>query len=341
MFPRNSFSNAVTDIQSLLGDADPATGDLDDATRAWLAHIRQAITAQQRAPSRRVRDAVPHRAPRRRQRRLAAAGALAAAAALTAVVVLAPLPATAPGASPAAARLLAKIAAAAARQPTPQLRNNQFWYIKSWGASIGCNAATGQCVLGKPGEAQIWQSVSNLCLTGLLREHGQNIPLIYDGNRQHCPDRGGMNDPTYRFLQSLPTNPHALLSLIERQMSGQQPPPHEAFITIGDLLGGSIAPPLVTAALYRAAALIPGVTMVADATDAIGRHGVGVAMTIEDVRYEWIFSSHTLRYLGERDIYVTKPRDLHITPGSIASESAVLQRAFVNHPGQTPASSSR
>jgi hypothetical protein len=122
---------------------------------------------------------------------------------------------------------------------------------------------------------------------------------------------------------------------------GARRPASEAFITIGDLLGGSIAPPLVTAALYRAAALIPGVTMVADATDAIGRHGVGVAMTIEDVRYEWIFSSHTLRYLGERDIYVTKPRDLHITPGSIASESAVLQRAFVNHPGQTPASSSR
>jgi hypothetical protein len=37
----------------------------------------------------------------------------------------------------------------------------------------------------------------------------------------------------------------------------------------------------------------------------------------------------------------TKPRDLDITPGSIASESAVLQRAFVNHPGQIPAGSSR
>ena len=342
MFPRNSFSNAVTDIQSLLGDADPATADLDDTTRAWLAHTRQAITAEHRTPGRRrVRATAPHQAPRPRQRRLAVIGALAAAAALAAVVVLALLPATMPGASPAAARLLAKIATAAARQPASQVRNGQFWYIKSWGAGMGCNAATGQCILGKPGEAQIWQSVSNLCVTGLLREHGQNIPLPYDGNHQHCPDRGGMNDPTYRFLQSLPTDPHALLSLIEAQMSGQQPPPQEAFITIGDLLRGSIAPPRVNAALYRAAALIPGVTVVADAADAIGRHGVAVAMTVEDVRYEWIFSSRTLRYLGERDIYVAKPRDLHITPGSIASESAVLQRAFVNHSGQTPASSGR
>jgi hypothetical protein len=336
MFPRNRFSNAVTDIQSLLGDADPATADLDDATRAWLAHTRQAITAQQPAPGRRVRAAVPHRVPGPR-RRLAAAGALAAAAALAAGV-LALQRANTPGASPAAARLLARIATAAARQPAPQVRNSQFWYIKSWGAGLGCNAETGKCVLGKPGEAQIWQSVSDLCVSGLLRERGQNLPLAYDGGRQHCPDQGGMNDPTYRFLQSLPTDPHALLSLIEAQMSGQQPPPQEAFITIGDLLSASIAPPRVSAALYRAAALIPGVTVVADATDAIGRHGVAVAMTVEDVRYEWIFSSHTLRYLGERDIYVAKPRDLHIAPGTIASESAVLQRAFVNHPGQTPAS---
>ena len=272
----------------------------------------------------------------RRRRMPVIAIAAAGAATLAAVIVLALLPTTTPGASPAAVRLLAQIATAAARQPAPQVRNSQFWYIKSWVAGMGCNAATGKCVLDKPHERQIWQSVSNLCVTGLLREHGQNIPLAYAGNRQHCPYQGGVNDPTYRFLQSLPTDPHALLSLIERQMSGQQPPPEEAFITIGDLLREAIAPPRVSAALYRAAALIPGVTVIADATDAIGRHGVAVAMTVEGVRNEWIFSKQTLRYLGERDINIAKPRDLNITIGSIAYEAAVLQRAFVDHAGQTP-----
>ena len=137
-----------------------------------------------------------------------------------------------------------------------------------------------------------------------------------------------MNDPTYRFLQSLLTDPHALLSLIERQMSGQQPPPEEAFITIGDLLREAIAPPRVSAALYRAAALIPGVTVVADATDAIGRHGVAVAMTHQGVRSEWIFSRQTLQYLGERDINVAN--------GTSAGVTAVQQRAFVDHAGQAP-----
>jgi hypothetical protein len=266
---------------------------------------------------------------------IAAAGA-ALAAAVAAALVLTLLPANTPGASPAAARLLAKIATAAAGQPTPQVRDSQFWYIKSWVAGAECDAATGKCVLDQAHERQIWQSVSNLCVTGLLRENGQNLPLPYVGSRQQCPDQGGVNDPTYRLLQSLPTSPSALLSLIERQMSGQQPPPQEAFITIGDLLREAIAPPRVSAALYRAAALIPGVTVVADATDAIGRHGVAVAMTVEDVRYEWIFSRQTLRYFGERDIYVAKPADLDVTIGSIAAEAAVLQRAFVNHAGQIP-----
>ena len=81
---------------------------------------------------------------------------------------------------------------------------------------------------------------------------------------------------------------------------------------------------------------IPGVTVVADATDAIGRRGVAVAMTVEGVRHEWIFSKKTLRYLGAGGTYTAKPRDLRITIGSIAYKAAVLQRAIVNHPGQIP-----
>jgi hypothetical protein len=255
--------------------------------------------------------------------------AAAGAAALAAAIVVALLPAATPGSSPAAARLLAKIAATAAAQPSPPVRDSQFWYIKSWVANLVCNGGSGNnCVLEKPQESQIWQSVSNLCVTGLLRQNGQDIPLKFSSNYLHCPYRGGVHAPVYRFLQSLPTDPHALLSLIERQMQGQLPRPEEAFTTIGDMLGGAITPPRVSAALYRAAALIPGVTVVPDATDAIGRHGVAVAYTYQGIRTEWIFSKKTFRYLGNRDVNVTN--------GSSAGVSAVLQRAFVDHAGQIP-----
>ncbi len=278
----------------------------------------------------RLATSPPAGRPATRRRKPAIVIAAAGSAALAAAIVLILLPGNTPGASPAAVRLLAKIATTAARQPSPPVRDSQFWYIKSWVAYQSCNggSANAKCVLETPHERQIWQSVSNLCVTGLLREDGQDTPLKFSSNYLHCPYRGGVNDPTYRFLQSLPTDPHALLSLIERQMSGQQPPPQEAFTTIGDLLREAIAPPPVSAALYRAAALIPGVTVVADATDAAGRHGVAVAMTVEGVQYEWIFSKQTLRYLGERDI--------NLANGSTAGEAAVLQRAFVDHAGQTP-----
>jgi len=267
--------------------------------------------------------------PSTRRRRPVIVIAAAGAAALAAALVLALLPANTSGASPAAVRLLAKIATTAARQPAPPVRDSQFWYIKSWVAYQVCDGGSGNdCRMVKPHERQIWQSVSSECVTGLLREDGQDTPLVFSSNYLHCPYRGGVNDPTYRFLQSLPTDPHALLSLIEQQMSGQLPRPVEAFTTIGDLLHEAIAPPRVSAAGYRAAALIPGVAVVPDATDAIGRHGVAVAMTYQGVRSEWIFSKKTLLYLGERDI--------KIADGSTIGMSAILQRAFVDHAGQLP-----
>jgi len=315
---------------------DPRRGDVAELARLLPAPAERDLPAGRQHTLRehliselRLAASPAGRPATRRRRMPAIVIAATGAAALAAALVLALLPANTSGASPAAVRLLAKIATAAARQPAPPVRDSQFWYIKSWVAYQVCNGGSGNnCVLVKPHERQIWQSVSNQCVTGLLREYGQDTPLKFTTNYLHCPYRGGVHDPTYRFLQSLPTDPHALLGLIEQQMQGQLPRPEEAFTTIGDLLGEAIAPPRVSAALYRAAALIPGVTVVANATDAIGRHGVAVAMTYQGVRSEWIFSNHTLRYLGARDV--------NIANGTTTGEAAVLQRAFVNHAGQIP-----
>jgi len=316
---------------------DPRGGDLAELARLLPAPAERELPAGRQHALKehlmselRLAGSPPAGRPATRPRRkpaivIAAAGA----AALAAAIVLALLPGNTPGTSAAAVRLLAKIASTAARQPSPQVRDSQFWYIKSWVSNLVCNGGSGNnCVLERPQETQIWQSVSNMCVTGLLREDGQDTPLKFSSNYLHCPYQGGVHDPTYRFLQSLPTDPHALLSLIEREMQGQLPRPEEAFTTIGDMLGAAIAPPRISAALYRAAALIPGVTVVPDATDAIGRHGVAVAYTYQDIRTEWIFSKRTLRYLGNRDI--------NVTTGSSAGVSAILQRAFVDHAGQIP-----
>jgi hypothetical protein len=307
----------VAELALLLPD--PAGRDLP-AGRHLL--LREHLMSDVRTAGR-PRASTP--ATRRRKPVIIVAAAVAAAVAIT----LALLPRGTPGASPAAMRLLAKIAAAAGAQPSPQVRNSEFSYISSWVSYQICEGGSGNnCVMAKPHERQIWQSVSNQCVAGLLREYAQDTPLTFSSNYLHCPYPGDVHDPTYRFLQRLPTNPHALLSLIEREMQGQLPRPEEAFTTIGDLIGEAIAPPAVSAALYRAAALIPGVTVIADATDAIGRHGVAVAFTYQGTRTEWIFDKQTLLYLGERDT--------DLANGATTGMSAVTQRAFVDHAGQLP-----
>lgn len=307
----------------------PAERDLP-----WGRHhvLKEHLMSEVRLSSNPPAGTEPARSRRRPALVLTAMGA-AVAAAFTAVALL---PAPAP-AGPSAVRLLAKVADAAASQPAPHVRDNQFWYIRSQVSNGSCGVSG--CT--KVHERQIWQSVSNMCVTGLLRESGQDTPLIYGGSvngkpvsgplramQVPCPNRGGVGDPTYRFLQTLPTSPRALLSFIEQHMGGELPRPVEAFTAIGDTIRETIAPPQVSAALYRAAALIPGVTVIKDATDAIGRHGIAVAQTYQGVRSEWIFSTGTHRYLGERDISTAN--------GTTTWDSAIIQRAFVDHAGQTP-----
>jgi len=149
------------------------------------------------------------------------------------------------------------------------------------------------------------------------------------GSGFRCPSIGSLNAATYRLLQSLPTDPHALLAMIYNAGRGYGPSPdQEAFVTIGDMLRDKIAPPKVAAALYRAAALIPGVTLVHNATDAIGRQGVAVARTAGGIRTELIFSETTLKLIGERATFVRT--------GISGDATAIIRQAFVYHLGQVP-----
>lgn len=69
-------------------------------------------------------------------------------------------------------------------------------------------------------------------------------------------------------------------------------------------------------------------TVIPDATDTIGRPGVAVALTFNGIRTEWIFSKQTLKYLGARETNVDN--------GTLVSQTAIQQRAIVDHAGQTP-----
>jgi hypothetical protein len=279
---------------------------------------------------------------RRRARRplLAALGAVAVLAAVAATALVLVLPGGQPApASPAAVELLAKVANVAARQPAQAVSNSEFMYIRSEVAYAVYENGSQTPTIEPLHERQIWQPVANVCDWGLVIEQGQRTSLAPSPGSGpsfsvKC-GQGNLNDPTYQLLQSLPTDPRRLLNLIysfnqkngEGQALGSD---GEAFVTIGDLIRETIVPPSTAAALYRAAALIPGVTLIGHVTDVEGRPGIAIAWTSSQDRYEWIFDPATLQYVGERDY------DLSSGKPVVKGNAAVMQRAFVSKAGQLP-----
>jgi hypothetical protein len=279
---------------------------------------------------------------RRRVRRpllaaLGAGAALAAAAATALVLVLSggqPAPA-----SPAAVELLAKVANVAARQPVPAVSNGEFMYVRSDVSYAVYNNGSQKPTIEPLHERQIWQPVADICDWGLVIEDGQRTSLAPSPDSGPSLSvkcgQGNLDDATYRLLQSLPTDPRALLDQIysfdqqngEGQALGSD---GEAFVKIGDLIRETIVPPSTAAALYRAAALIPGVTLIDRVANVEGRPGIAIAWTNSQERYEWIFDPATLQYLGERDF------DLSTGTPVVIGNAAVLQRAFVGKAGQLP-----
>jgi hypothetical protein len=157
---------------------------------------------------------------------------------------------------------------------------------------------------------------------GLAREDGETFGLS-----------GG--PPNSRYAD-LPTDPAALLEQVYADTRGQgNSPDGAAFDFLGEALRESLLPPQVAAAIYRAAAKIPGVVLVADSVDAEGRHGVAVARTDEfGERSEWIFNASTFEYLGERSYLVRDTRTGKA--GMLTATTAVLQRGVVHRKGELP-----
>ncbi|MGW6393452.1 CU044_5270 family protein [Streptomyces sp. NPDC055103] len=239
-----------------------------------------------------------------------------------------------------AAVLLDRIATVAASKPAPAPRDNQFIYVASTVAWSGQGVDETVLRLDTPHSRKVWLSVDG-SRVGLLRERGKNIPLADDVDKSGRPVKtvgkpaSYLSPQTYRYLESLPTDPDTLLKKIYDETRGQgQGPDQQAFVTIGELLREQLAAPKVSAALYKAAAGIPGVTVVEDAVDAAGRHGVAVARVHNGERTEWIFDRNTLEFLGERGVMVEdRP---WAKSGQVTATTAVLSRGVTDKTGEVP-----
>jgi len=224
-----------------------------------------------------------------RRRRIVLAGAIAAAGLAVAGVLgfrgggLTPSPALA-----ATMDRLAKIAAAGAWGDMPG--PGQYLYTKSAGA-YGSGAV-------RVDHRQIWFPSSGQIL---LSDPRVNL----SGKVMGIGGPSGPFPTTASGWQALSTDPATLLQQIHT-LDGGPNTPAEEFVNVGDALRENPIPPASRAVLYRAVALIPGVTLLGPQTDPVGQSGLGVIYRApsrptdpEISTTELIFDQRTGRLLAE------------------------------------------
>ncbi|MFI7504734.1 CU044_5270 family protein [Streptomyces sp. NPDC049687] len=240
-----------------------------------------------------------------------------------------------------AAALLDRISVAAEKHATLVVRDDQFVYTRE--KVRGADLTSGKAVLGPLMDREEWaaQEPGPLRKLGLIREDGETFPVNAElGDTDGTP--AGINRPTYSWLSSLPTDPAKLLAHLYAKTPAAQGRERDqaVFEQIGSLLGG-VMPPRTAAALYRAAARIPGVTPDPQARDALGRRGLGIAR--DDTRYgirtEWVFHEKDFTFLGSRS-YLTKDTS-YGKAGTLLSSVAELDHGVVDKAGRRPAGKGR
>ncbi|MFE4623520.1 CU044_5270 family protein [Streptomyces mirabilis] len=256
-------------------------------------------------------------------------------AAATPPPVEAPVVRIEPGSTAQLASTVEHIAAAASASKTPEPGPGQYIYIKSkvsYLSVLHTDADKSKTLVQPLHIREAWNSPDGK--QGWLDEPGYQPK---GGITLNSDVESSLNAPSYDYLKTLPTDPDALLKKIYKETKGQgNSPDQEAFTTVGDLLGEQLAPARLNAALYRAAAKIPGVVVVDHAQDAVGREGIALAHVDQQSgdRTEWIFDRKTYAYLGSRGVQVKQADD--VKPGTVLEYTAVLERAVVDAQKQRP-----
>ncbi|WP_329245455.1 CU044_5270 family protein [Actinoallomurus sp. NBC_01490] len=307
--------------------------DLPDL-RAEEERLMAAIAGS--APARRT----SRRTGRRVFVRIGVAGGLSAAAVAAVVAVSvdsAPRPSP-PGPVPTSAapaplpksvapvavvQTLDHAAEAALHQPELHPRPGQFLVFRSQSMEqVESNSRHGYARYLSNTRRTIWLPVSGDATGGV--DEGQVLPPkaypgwpippeARTGQGSYGPDRLVDYDGTadylrtdYTHLSRLPTDTAGMRQHLYYRAAEGVAGDRDAWQRVGSMLTNAYMPTAQRAALFRAAATIPGVKAVASAKDAVGREGVAVAMTDPGLgtRQEYIFDRNTYLYLGARTVIV-------------------------------------
>ncbi|KFZ81159.1 hypothetical protein ED92_12800 [Amycolatopsis sp. MJM2582] len=280
------------------------TGSVPLAESGALGSARERLMAEI------ARTGTENAVPLKKRRRWVwtGAGAAGLAAAITAVVALAPvekvgLEPTAAVADPVV--VLRNAAAAAVKAPGTPPKPGQFVYTKT---------------KQPDGEREAWLSADGTRDGRIKMADGSLFPLpgcrdgraqVYKGDQ---PLKGVtepcMPSPAYRT--DLPTDAEAMFAYLNAHHSGETGDYNAMGKDILALANENLLPPAVRAALFGAAAKVPGLRAVDHTEDAAGRPGVGITWPLgphDDPKVAKpvviVFAADTFLYLGTNSTAVT------------------------------------
>lgn len=322
-----------TDFAAEAPQSDPtgdATGDATEDVPSYDAAVEIRRPSSASVPRPRRRGFGRPGGPRRRTALIAVPFGAAAAVASVLVMMAVSGP-DRPATDADAVRLLDRIAGTvtATAATTPPLRDDQYIYTKvrgtmatpeeDWMETAEAQPKSTTEAAGKstkeadkkeyPYLRSDWVAVDGK-RNGLARTtwpEGQYIPEgIQEGDIKDLfnptedmvlsADPNGFN---YRELQKMPTDPDKLYELVWAKSEGQGPT-HEwaALEYLATMLDTAQLLPELNSAIVRAAAKVPGVTVVQNAKDAVGREGIGLSFGQGKDREVWVFDKKSLKYLG-------------------------------------------
>ena len=298
----------------------------DEATvAAARAELMEAISQE---PRRSTTDREPRGARSRQQlrklqrrRRLVLAGGLATAGVGIAGLLGLTTAATPVSALAAQMNQLAKVAASQEWTGIPG--PGQYIYTESEGPTETDTMGNDkECVVAQVDHRQIWiatdgsgaidETRSGSHFTSAADAQTCGLFKITDASSQNDTfsnrfPAGGLSLPTNDWT-SLSTDPETLLKQVHQRDGGPNTP-GEWFTNVADFMRESDVPPIIRAALYKAAALIPGVRLLGTVTAHDGQAGLGVAFyAAGQPVHALIFDQSTGRLIEE--LYYDKNGDV-------------------------------
>ncbi|GIG68193.1 CU044_5270 family protein [Phytomonospora endophytica] len=298
--------------------------------------------------------------PRSPKRRFAyATGALAAVAAAAVVLGVAtgggnvPPPGQKTAAEIEAARVIELAASYAEAQPWEPPGPDQWMYIKDH--SVSASAMSEYKGMRPESVDETWISYD-----------GSRFGELVDGEGE--PEVGGyLNDDSYPYMLSLPVEPNALIDALEKELVGDGAVPRDEassgttddgvglpgnqeewnawlFARISAILRDNLLPPNLTAALWRAAGMIPGVAV--EGTVMVeGRETLAVGRVTEAWQHEQLLvDPETYEFVGYRSVAIADfsyppfgdDPAVTETAGTTLWELTRLDAGFVDNVGDRP-----